>query len=92
MSALAAQNLIHSEAQDIDADCWNRIGIYGTRAARCWSSSIHCWNCAVSFDAATRLLDQLAHLKTQETIRTQCTTGRMKKKSPRVLAGDFSFG
>ena len=57
MSALAAQNLIHSEAQDID-DCWNRIGIYGDKSCPLLEQHIHCRNCAVYSSAATRLLDR----------------------------------
>lgn len=57
MSALAAQSLIHSEAQAID-DCWNRIGIYGDKSCPLLPQHIHCRNCDTYAAAATRLLDR----------------------------------
>lgn len=57
MSALAAQSLIHSEAQAID-DCWNRIGIYGDKSCPLLPQHIHCRNCGTYAAAATRLLDR----------------------------------
>ena len=57
MSGLTAQNLIHSEAQDID-DCWNRIGIFGDKSCALLAEHIHCRNCSVYSAAATRLLDR----------------------------------
>ena len=57
MSALAAQSLIHAEAQAID-DCWNRMGIYGDKSCPLLAQHVHCRNCAVYSSAATRLLDR----------------------------------
>ncbi len=59
MSTLAAQSLIHSEAQAID-DCWNRIGIHGDKSCPLLEEHIHCRNCSVYSAAATRLLDRYA--------------------------------
>jgi len=57
MRGLSAQSLIHDEAQAID-DCWNRIGIYGDKSCPLLPEHIHCRNCAVYAEAATRLLDR----------------------------------
>lgn len=65
MSGLAAQYLIHTEAQAID-DCWNRIGIYGDKSCTLLPEHIHCRNCAVYSAAATRLLDRYAFEQTQQ--------------------------
>lgn len=65
MSGLAAQRLIHTEAQAID-DCWNRIGIYGDKSCALLPEHIHCRNCAVYSAAATRLLDRYAFAQAQQ--------------------------
>ena len=76
MSALAAQSLIHSEAQAID-DCWNRIGIYGDKSCTVLPQHIHCRNCAVYSSAATRLLDRYAF--EHESQEIQASQGHEQK-------------
>lgn len=39
------------------ADCWKRIGIWGDRSCPELKTHIHCRNCPVYAEAATRLLD-----------------------------------
>ncbi|MEC4166621.1 MULTISPECIES: chemotaxis protein CheW [unclassified Pseudomonas] len=76
MSTLAAQSLIHSEAQAID-DCWNRIGIYGDKSCTVLPQHIHCRNCAVYSSAATRLLDRYAF--EHESQEIQASQGHEQK-------------
>ncbi|PAA11680.1 chemotaxis protein CheW [Pseudomonas fragi] len=76
MSALAAQSLIHSEAQAVD-DCWNRIGIYGDKSCTLLPQHIHCRNCAVYSSAATRLLDRYAF--EHESQEIQASQGHEEK-------------
>jgi chemotaxis-related protein WspD len=52
-------NLTLADTRAID-DCWNRIGIHGDKSCPSLAAHIHCRNCSVYSDAATRLLDRYA--------------------------------
>lgn len=41
-------------------DCWNRIGIHGSKTCPLLERHVHCRNCEVYAAAATRLLDRYA--------------------------------
>ena len=58
MSALAAQSLIHSEAQAID-DCWNRIGLHGDRSCDKLAELVHCRNCPVYAAGARTIMQRV---------------------------------
>ncbi|MCO7521541.1 MULTISPECIES: chemotaxis protein CheW [unclassified Pseudomonas] len=51
--------LIAHDDQAID-DCWNRIGVHGDKQCPLLERHVHCRNCEVYADAATRLLDRYA--------------------------------
>ncbi len=51
--------LIAKDADRID-DCWNRIGVQGDRSCARLAEYVHCRNCEVHAEAATRLLDRYA--------------------------------
>lgn len=52
--------LVHVVAADATAidDCWNRIGVHGDKSCPLLVEHIHCRNCIVYANAATRLLDR----------------------------------
>lgn len=54
------QLIAHNDEQ-ID-DCWNRIGVHGDKQCPLLVRHIHCRNCDVYADAATRLLDRYAQV------------------------------
>ncbi|WP_437182448.1 chemotaxis protein CheW [Pseudomonas xantholysinigenes] len=54
--------LIAHDEQAID-DCWNRIGVHGDKQCPLLVRHVHCRNCEVYADAATRLLDRYALLQ-----------------------------
>ncbi|WP_437179627.1 chemotaxis protein CheW [Pseudomonas muyukensis] len=57
--------LIAHDDQAID-DCWNRIGVHGDKQCPLLERHVHCRNCEVYADAATRLLDRYALLQEDE--------------------------
>lgn len=58
-------NLTQEDTTAFD-DCWNRIGIHGTRTCPLLAEHIHCRNCAVYSAAATRLLDRYSLTREHE--------------------------
>jgi chemotaxis-related protein WspD len=58
MSESLIELSLSEESTEAVDDCWNRIGIHGTRACPLLAEHIHCRNCAVYSAAATRLLDR----------------------------------
>ncbi|MFR0672511.1 chemotaxis protein CheW [Enterobacterales bacterium AW_CKDN230030176-1A_HGKHYDSX7] len=63
--------LIAQDADRID-DCWNRIGVQGDRSCTRLAQHVHCRNCEVHAEAATRLLDRYALVR-QEAGTEQAT-------------------
>ena len=63
--------LIAEDADRID-DCWNRIGVQGDRSCVRLAEHVHCRNCEVHAEAATRLLDRYALVR-QEAEAEQAT-------------------
>ena len=59
MSEIDALNVVAQTDQLID-DCWNRIGVHGDKQCPLLARHIHCRNCEVYAEAATRLLDRYA--------------------------------
>ena len=47
-------------------DCWNRIGVHGDKQCPLLGRHIHCRNCEVYANAATRLLDRYAWLEDED--------------------------
>ena len=70
--------LIAHDDQAID-DCWNRIGVHGDKQCPLLERHVHCRNCEVYADAATRLLDRYALLQEDEiaaSATVQAVVGR----------------
>lgn len=59
MSEIDVLNVVAQTDQLID-DCWNRIGVQGDKQCPLLARHIHCRNCEVYAEAATRLLDRYA--------------------------------
>ncbi|QHG66673.1 chemotaxis protein CheW [Pseudomonas putida] len=59
MKAEHAIELLAQDDERID-DCWNRIGVHGSKDCPLLERHIHCRNCEVYAAAATRLLDRYA--------------------------------
>lgn len=52
--------LIDAEQLPAIDDCWNRIGVRGDQSCERLVEHVHCRNCEVHAEAATRLLDRYA--------------------------------
>ena len=78
MKAEHAIELLASDDERID-DCWNRIGVHGSKDCPLLERHIHCRNCEVYAAAATRLLDRYALIETDlayETAPVETSAGR----------------
>lgn len=58
------QLIAHDDAP-ID-DCWNRIGVHGDKQCPLLERHVHCRNCEVYAEAATRLLDRYALVQDEQ--------------------------
>ncbi|MDB6048240.1 MAG: chemotaxis protein CheW [Pseudomonas sp.] len=76
-------NLNQEDAGAVD-DCWNRIGIHGTRACPLLAEHIHCRNCAVYSAAATRLLDRYS-LAREHELPTRSSEAYQEIKTRSIL-------
>ncbi|MFZ5935138.1 chemotaxis protein CheW [Pseudomonas putida] len=78
MKAEHAIELLANDDERID-DCWNRIGVHGSKDCPLLERHIHCRNCEVYAAAATRLLDRYALIEadlTHETAPVETSAGR----------------
>lgn len=78
MSGGYHMQLIANDDQPID-DCWNRIGVHGDKQCPLLERHVHCRNCEVYADAATRLLDRYALVQDEQVetaIVGECAVGR----------------
>lgn len=78
MKAEHAIELLANDDERID-DCWNRIGVHGSKDCPLLERHIHCRNCEVYAAAATRLLDRYALIEADlahETAAIETSTGR----------------
>ena len=78
MKAEHAVELLANDDERID-DCWNRIGVHGSKDCPLLERHIHCRNCEVYAAAATRLLDRYALIETDlahETTPVETSAGR----------------
>ena len=78
MSVEHALGLLAKDDQAID-DCWNRIGVHGDKQCPLLERHVHCRNCEVYADAATRLLDRYALVQDEQVetaIVEECAVGR----------------
>jgi chemotaxis-related protein WspD len=65
MSFASHMPLVRQDDEQID-DCWNRIGVHGTKQCPLLERHIHCRNCEVYASAATRLLDRYALMQDEQ--------------------------
>lgn len=65
MSEADSLSILTQADEPID-DCWNRIGVYGTKQCPLLPRHVHCRNCEVYAAAATRLLDRYALLADEQ--------------------------
>ncbi|MGJ7549275.1 chemotaxis protein CheW [Pseudomonas alloputida] len=78
MKAEHAIELLANDDERID-DCWNRIGVHGSKDCPLLERHIHCRNCEVYAAAATRLLDRYALIEADlahEAAPVETSTGR----------------
>ncbi|MGE8112313.1 MULTISPECIES: chemotaxis protein CheW [Pseudomonas] len=78
MKAEHAVELLANDDERID-DCWNRIGVHGSKDCPLLERHIHCRNCEVYAAAATRLLDRYALIETDlahEAAPVETSAGR----------------
>ncbi|BCJ05487.1 chemotaxis protein CheW [Pseudomonas sp. RtIB026] len=65
MSGGYHMQLIAHDDEQID-DCWNRIGVHGDKQCPLLPRHVHCRNCEVYAEAATRLLDRYALIQDEQ--------------------------
>ena len=74
---MSREHQVQRASHDDDSidDCWNRIGVHGTKQCPLLEQHIHCRNCEVHAAAATRLLDRYALLQDEQAAPSEREEG-----------------